>query len=50
MDYIHHNPVKHGYCLSPPEWPYSSFQQLVKRGLYRPDWGVDFSPQVSPTE
>ena len=50
MDYIHHNPVKHGYCLSPSEWPYSSFQQLVKRGLYRPDWGVDFSPQVSPTE
>src|SRR5699024_9807895 len=24
VDYIHYNPVKHGYVRSPGEWPYSS--------------------------
>ncbi len=44
MDYIHYNPVKHGYCASPGDWPYSSFRRSVERGLYRPDWGADVSP------
>lgn len=39
MDYIHYNPVKHGYVQSPGEWPYGSFQRAVRQGLYPADWG-----------
>jgi putative transposase len=39
MDYIHYNPVKHGYVKSPKDWYYGSFQSAVKRGLYDEDWG-----------
>lgn len=38
MDYIHYNPVKHGYARSPQEWPYSSIHQWAKRGAYPVDW------------
>lgn len=39
MDYIHYNPVKHGYVQSPRDWPYGSFQRAVRQGLYPADWG-----------
>lgn len=39
LDYIHFNPVKHGLVQSPVEWPYSSFQDYVQRGLYPANWG-----------
>jgi putative transposase len=39
LDYIHYNPVKHGYAVSAMAWPYSSFHQYVKRGIYPADWG-----------
>jgi putative transposase len=39
MDYIHYNPVKHGYVEAPGDWPHSSFRQCVERGWYAPDWG-----------
>jgi putative transposase len=38
MDYVHFNPVKHGYVASPADWPHSTFRRLVQRGLYPPDW------------
>ena len=38
MDYIHFNPVKHGYAKSPTDWPHSSFHKCVERGLYPADW------------
>lgn len=37
-DYIHWNPVKHGYATTPEAWPYSTFQRFVERGVYPPDW------------
>ena len=37
-DYIHHNPVKHGYVKRACDWPYSSFRQWVARGLYPLEW------------
>lgn len=43
MDYIHYNPVKHGYVMRIGDWPYSSFHRAVKEGLYEPDWGI-FEP------
>jgi putative transposase len=39
VDYIHYNPVRHGYVASASDWPYSTFQQYVERGIYAPDWG-----------
>ena len=46
LDYIHYNPVRHGYCESPGEWPYSSFARMVERGWYEPDWGRSGSPMT----
>jgi len=40
MDYIHYNPVKHGYVQNPWDWPHSSFRQAVGEGLYSPGWGA----------
>jgi putative transposase len=40
MDYIHYNPVKHGYAAKPLEWKYSSFAQAVAKGLYERGWGA----------
>ena len=39
MDYIHHNPVKHGWAASAKDWPYSSFHRYVTAGVYPLDWG-----------
>jgi putative transposase len=39
VDYIHYNPVKHGYVLRPMGWDHSSFRRMVELGLYPPDWG-----------
>jgi putative transposase len=32
MDYIHYNPLKHGYVKSVIEWPYSTFHRYVRQG------------------
>ncbi len=39
MDYIHWNPVKHGFVPRVIDWPYSTFHKLVAQGVYPPDWG-----------
>ncbi|MBI3773085.1 MAG: transposase [Gammaproteobacteria bacterium] len=39
VEYIHYNPVKHGYTSSPLAWPYSSFHRHVGEGIYPADWG-----------
>ncbi len=37
-DYIHYNPVKHGYASCPHAWSHSSFHRFVRQGFYPPDW------------
>ncbi len=39
MDYIHYNPVKHGYVTAAKYWNHSSFHKWVRRGVYSLDWG-----------
>lgn len=39
MDYIHYNPVKHGYVKSPSAWPYSSLHRYIDLGILPRDWG-----------
>ncbi len=34
MDYIHYNPVKHGYVSRPEDWQYGSYKQAIQKGLY----------------
>ena len=41
LDYIHYNPVKHGYVHNVIDWPYSSFHRFVDEGYYPADWGSD---------
>jgi putative transposase len=43
VDYIHFNPVKHGYVARVADWPYSSFHRYVREGLLPMDWGGDLS-------
>jgi putative transposase len=39
VDYIHWNPVKHGYVSRVADWPHSSFHRHVMTGVYPRDWG-----------
>jgi len=39
-DYIHYNPVKHGYVKNPKDWKRSSFHKFVEKGWYNLNWGV----------
>jgi putative transposase len=41
IDYIHINPVKHGYVARVTDWPHSSFHRYVTQGLLPADWGGD---------
>lgn len=42
VDYIHYNPVKHGWVANVRDWPHSSFHRYVRRGLLPIDWsGAD---------
>jgi putative transposase len=38
FDYIHFNPVKHGYVKCPKDWLDSSFHRWVKAGVYPLNW------------
>lgn len=39
LDYIHYNPVKHGYTKNVKDWQYSSFHKFVKAKNYEINWG-----------
>ncbi|QPK64521.1 transposase [Methylomonas sp. LL1] len=50
IDYIHWNPVKHGHVKNVIDWPYSSFHQYVKQGIYSNDWGVNGQYEIQDVE
>ena len=39
IDYIHFNPVKHGYVNKVSAWTHSSFHRFVRAGILPEDWG-----------
>ena len=39
IDYIHYNPVKHGYVKCVKDWELSSFHKFVENKLYDENWG-----------
>ncbi len=50
MDYIHFNPVKHGYVSSPEDWSHSSVHRLLRQGLplsRQPDMDYPWTNNIS---
>jgi putative transposase len=45
-DYIHINPVNHGLCEKPQDWPFSSIHRFIAQGIYPPNWGADEFPYI----
>jgi putative transposase len=39
VDYIHYNPVKHGYVPCAADWPHSSIHRYIREGAIGRDWG-----------
>lgn len=39
VDYIHYNPVKHGYASRAADWVHSSIHRYIEAGTVAPDWG-----------
>jgi putative transposase len=39
VEYIHRNPVKHGWVQRSIDWPYSSLHRFVRLGYISADWG-----------
>jgi putative transposase len=50
LDYIHFNPVKHGYVNRAVDWPYSTIHRYVRRGVYPVDWGGGQADVVNANE
>jgi putative transposase len=51
-EYILYNPVKHGLCRCPADWPFSTFHGFVEAGYYPQDWAcsqVQRVRSISPT-
>ena len=46
VEYIHFNPVKHGFVRAPRNWLHSSFRAFVECGLYELGWGDGMIPEL----
>jgi putative transposase len=40
VDYVHYNPVKHGYAARAADWRPSSIHGYIRDGVYPRDWGA----------
>ena len=38
VDYIHYNPVKHGYVVNAVDWPHSSIHRYIASDMLPPRW------------
>ena len=50
FDYIHFNPVKHGYVRCPVDWEWSSFHRWVRAGVYSKNWACGDRDEVPTFE
>jgi putative transposase len=48
LNYIHYNPVKHGFVENPKDWPWTSLHRLMEEGKYPANWGesVDIPEEI----
>ena len=50
IDRLHANPVRHGMCQTPGDWPWSSYHRFLADGLIVPSEPLDVLPlQHHPT-
>ncbi len=47
VDYIHFNPVKHGYTNSAVKWPYSSIHRYIREGVLPCNWSLDIPVEIT---
>jgi len=45
VNYVHFNPVKHGWVKAVKDWPYSSFHRWVTKGIYSVDWTMSMDSE-----
>jgi len=45
FDYIHWNPVRHGYVSRPEDWSYSTYKDWMVKGFYDLGWGWSGEPE-----
>jgi putative transposase len=50
LDYLHYNPVKHGYAMRVADWPYSTFHRWVEKGVYSSEWGMGHADDLNVGE
>ena len=49
VEYIHYNPVKHGYVKRAADWQHSSIHRYIKLGMLNEQWGgaeLDFVEMI----
>jgi putative transposase len=46
VNYIHYNPVKHGYVQRPVDWPHSSIHRYIRQGVLTAEWGASPIPMI----
>ena len=42
-DYVHYNPVKHGYVSRAADWSHSSIHRFIRDGIIPADWASEMS-------
>ncbi len=41
INYIHYNPVKHGYVLRAIDWPFSTIHEYIRKGILDENWSYE---------
>ncbi|MDT8372309.1 MAG: transposase [Gammaproteobacteria bacterium] len=41
VNYIHYNPVKHGYVKRAIDWPYSTIHEYIRKGVLGEEWAYE---------
>ena len=44
LDYIHWNPVKHGFVNKPEDWTNPTYRNWLNKGFYDVGWGWNNEP------
>ena len=50
FDYIHYNPVKHGFVKDVSLWAWSSFHRYISLGVYESGWGDGFDQRTNDVD
>ncbi|MBW8848446.1 MAG: transposase, partial [Burkholderiales bacterium] len=50
VDYIHFNPVKHGWAQHAADWPHSSIHRFIREGVIDASWASVSQTQINAGE